>query len=123
MDVTFTINSVDFSDKLSTYAVSYEPEFPNVVKTLDGTEHFGVVRWRATVTFSLRPLSDAETKALFDAISSVNTVAFTDPDKNTTTTAYMRFTSSVASQFGLRSIDGNRYYKGGKMTLRAISPV
>ena len=121
MNVTFTINSVDFSGKLSTYSVSYAPESHNVITTIDGTEHFGRVRWRPSITFSLRPLTDAENKALFDALANTNTVVFTDPDKNTTTTAYMRFTSNVLAKFGLSSVDGNRYYKGGQMTLRGIS--
>lgn len=123
IDVTFTINGVDYSEKLSTYSVIYEPEYPTVIRTIDGTEHFGALKWRPTVTFTLRPLTETETNALFSGIARVNTVVFTDPQENVTKTAYMRFTSEMRSAFGVSSINGNRYYKGGEMILRGISVV
>lgn len=123
IDVTFTINQVDISGKLSTYDVSYDFEYPNIVTTLDGTEHFGAIRKRPIITFSLRPLTAAENAALYSAISTASTlVTYTDPHANTDYTAYMRFDGSAEAKFALSSVDGNKYYKGGSLTLRQLSP-
>lgn len=121
IDVTFTINGVDYAPKLSTYNVVCEFEASNIVTAIDGTEHYGKIRKRPSIYFSLMPLSDEETATLYNAVSDTNTVVYTDPDMGADYTANMRFVGSIASNFGLRSIDGNRYYKGGEMVLRQIS--
>lgn len=120
--VVFTINNVDFSDKLSTYQVDCEYEYPNVITTIDGTEHYGKANRRTTITFSLRPLSETETSSLYSALTAAITVQYTDPQLGQTQTTIMRFDGNVSSLFGLTSIDGNRYYKGGLMTLRQLTP-
>ena len=112
IDVIFTINGVDYSGLLSTYRVVCDIEYPHTMTAIDGTEYYGKMIRRPSIYFSLRPLTDAETAA----------VVYTDPDTDTDYTAYMRFTSSISSAFGLRSIDGNRYYKGSEMCLRQLSP-
>jgi len=122
IDVTFTINGVDYSGLLSTYRVVCDIEYPHTMTAIDGTEYYGKMIRRPSIYFSLRPLTDAETAALYDTINGTNTVVYTDPDTDTDYTAYMRFTSSISSAFGLRSIDGNRYYKGSEMCLRQLSP-
>lgn len=121
IDVTFTINNVDFSSKLSTYRVDYEYDNTNMVTAIDGTEHYGRPIVRPQIIFSLRPLTDDETAALFSAITGTNRVVFTDPPTGTVSTRYMRFIGNITSAFGLRSVDGNRYYKGEEMTLRSVS--
>lgn len=123
IDVTFTINGVDYSSKLSTYCVDYEYDNTKMVTAIDGTEHYGRPIARPQIIFSLRPLTDDETAALFSAITGTNKVVFTDPPAGIVSTRYMRFIGNVTSAFGLRSVDGNRYYKGGKMTLRSLSVV
>ena len=122
IDVTFKINGVDFAPKLSTYAVSCEFEYTSIITTLDGTEHVGKVNKRPSIIFSLMPLTDEESADLYEAITSVCTVIYTDPHMGQDYTASMRFVGSIESRFGLRSVDGNRYYKGGTMTLRQITP-
>ena len=121
MNVTFTINNVDFSTKLSTYSVSYEYEYPNVVQTIDGTEHYGKVNKRPSITFSFWPLTDTESAALYSALSGTNTVTYTDPNAGATRTATMRFTGNVSARFGLKSGTGDNYYRGGEMVLRQLS--
>lgn len=123
MDIVFTINGTDYSGLLSTYSVAYEYEYPEVLKTMDGTEHYGKVYKRPSISFSLLPLTDAQCAAFYALILGTNTVSYTDPEQGQTMTAYMRFTSNVEHTFGLRSVDGNRYYKGGTMTLRQLSTV
>ena len=117
IDVVFKINNTDYSSLLSTYSVDYEIEKVVSVVTLDGTEHVHS-RKRPTITFSLIPLTDAQCNAFYSLISALDlTVQYTDPNRGTKT-ATMRVSSSIKNAFGIKSIDGNRYYRGGKITLR-----
>ena len=118
IDVTFSINENDLSRKLSTYSVKYEQEEYLRVTTLDGTEHVRN-RLRPTVSVSFIPMTDTEAAALFSMLSQTSVVVtYTDPYQNGVRTASMTATGDFEAAFGLRSIDGNRYYKGGTITLR-----
>lgn len=118
IDVTLLIGTMDLSDLLSTYNVDYEVEYQQLMTALDGTEH-GAPRYRPVVRFSLIPLTDAQSALLYTALSSMSSnVTYTDTFRNTNITADMRVDGNLQSKFGLRSIDGNRYYKGGTITLR-----
>ena len=122
MDVTLTFNGHDFSPVLSTYSVTYETEYRKVVKALDGTEYFGNPTRRPVVTFSLFPMTDAQAKEYYDALSiMIARCTYTDKATNTDRTLQMRLTTNLEYVFGLRSVDGNRYYKGGSITLRGVS--
>lgn len=121
IDVTFTLNNVDWSTKLSTYQVIVENEYPVVITTMDGTEHV-YKRKRPSIQFSLIPLTDAEVKSLYDCLVSHSiSVSYTDPYTNTVVTANMRVTSNLINAFGLRSVDSNRYYKGTEIMLRQLT--
>ena len=118
IDVTFTLNGVNYSQLLSTYSVTHVVEYPTTVTAIDGTE-YGYGRRRPTITFSLIPLTDAQSATLYDTLLSTNVLCvYTDPQLGRTASASMRVTSNIESVFGLRSVDGNRYYKGGQITLR-----
>ena len=118
IDVTFKINGVDYSSLLSTYKVTHEVEYPTTITAIDGTE-YGYARRRPTVSFSLLPLTDQQSAELYSNMLSMNVLCqYTDPYLGTVTTASMRVITSLESAFGLRSIDGNRYYKGRVITLR-----
>lgn len=118
IDITFTLNGTDYSSLLSTYTVTYEVEYSEVVTAIDGTE-YGSARKRPSITFSLIPLSDSQTAALYSAIQSMNvSCTYTNPYSGTTATGNMRVVTNLESVFGLKSINGNRYYKGSEITLR-----
>lgn len=118
IDVVFKLNNVDYSQLLSTYSVVVETEYDEVIRTLNG-EEYGSPRFRPTVVFSLIPLTDAQSAALFNILKNGSvTVTYTDTMSNETRTSTMRLASNVESVFGLSSIDGNRYYKGREITLR-----
>lgn len=88
---------------------------------MDGTEHARGYRDRDVITFSLWPFSDETAAADYDALSSAPlSVTYTNPHTGATRTTAMRLTSDLSAAFGLRSVDGNRYYKGGKIVLRAV---
>ena len=118
IDIIFKLNNVDYSQLLSTYSVVIETEYEAVIKTLDGTE-YGVAKHRPTVIFSLIPLTETQSAALYNILKLGNiNVTYTDTASNTTVTAVMRLVSNIESVFGLKSINGNRYYKGNAITLR-----
>ena len=117
IDVTLKIGEYNASPLLSTYTVTHETEYPTLVTTMDGTE-YGVARYRPVITFSMIPLTDAQSEELYNALSRVSKVTFTDPHDDNEKTGVMRLTTNTDAIFGIRSIDGNRYYKGSQITLR-----
>ena len=122
MDVTLTFNGHDFAPALSDYKVSYEPNFRKVVTALNGTEYFGNATRRPIITFSLRSMTDAQTRAAYDALKIMAaSCAYTDPATNASRTAQFSVKSNLESVFLLRAADGKRYYEGGTVTLRGVT--
>lgn len=121
IDVTFTLNNVDWSGKLSTYQVIVDSEYPITITTLDGTEHV-FARRRPSIQFSLIPLTDLEVQTLFNCLKNTTvTVQYTNPYNNRVDTATMRVTTNLIHIFGLRSVTGDRYYKGTEINLRQLT--
>lgn len=119
IDVTLVFDGLDLSAKLSTYNVTHEVEVSDSITAIDGTE-YTAQRIRPTVSFSFIPLTDAQTAAIYEKLSAlVGVLTYTDPYLGRDNTIVARANSNLESVFGLRSIDGNRYYKGGKIVLRA----
>ena len=122
MDVTLEINGRDFSSRLSTYRVEQEVTYPDMLTTMDGTEHYGKPYKRDVIYFSLFPFDDdtanQDYAVLSDSILSVN---YTNPQADNAEKLYkeMKLYSSLSAVFGLRSVNGKRYYKGGEIALRA----
>lgn len=122
IDVTFTIGSTDYHALLSTYNVTHKVETRTLITTMDGTEHYALQR-RPVIVFSFIPLTDAQSKSLYDLLSAGTvSVTYTDPNTYTsqtqTRTANFRVASDIESVFGVKSVDGNRYYKGSTITLQ-----
>lgn len=122
MDVTLEINGRDFSSRLSTYRVEQEITYPDMLTTMDGTEHYGKPYMRDVIYFSLFPFDDdtanQDYAVLADSSLSVN---YTNPQADNAEKLYkdMKLYSNLSSSFGLRSVNGKRYYKGGEIALRA----
>ena len=122
MDVTLKINGRDFSTRLSTYRVEQEVTYPDMLTTMDGTEHYGKPYKRDVIYFSLFPFDDDTANqdylVLSDSSLSVN---YTNPQADNAEKLYkqMKLYSSLSAVFGLRSANGKRYYKGGEIALRA----
>jgi hypothetical protein len=119
IDITFKIGGTDYSGLLSTYNVDYAAEYGESFTALDGTE-YGRPVFRPIITFSLMPLTEAQTAALFTKLSAAAsvTVQYTDPHANTNRTASFRVASDLNRSFLLKSIDGLRRYSGGEIVLR-----
>lgn len=124
MDVTLTINGRDFSSRLTEYSVNQEITYPDIVTTLDGTEHYGKPRKRDIINFRLLIYDDNQAKEDYEALTAATlSVKYTNPRENvyTDTTKQMKVTSDLSAVFGIRSWDGKRYYTGKAITLRAVS--
>lgn len=118
IDVTLRLNGTDISGLLSTFNVTHQVEVREIMTSLDGTEHYATIR-RPEISFSLIPLSDEQTADLYNILSEITIpVVYTDPYLGNEAFGNMRVVSGLESTFGLRSIDGNRYYKGGTIVLR-----
>lgn len=123
IDITFTLNGTDYSALLSTYTVTMEHTTPVNVLTLDGTEHV-YERNRPIINFTLIPLNDSQTASLWATLRSTPiSVTYTNTYLGSDITAQMRVSSNLESAFGIKSIDGNRYYKGNTITLRQLTVI
>lgn len=120
MDVTLKLGTLDVSSKLSTYKVTWEKAYQKVITTLDNVEHPFPYPDRALVDFSLLPLDDDLASSVYSALGSTLSVTFTDPYTKTDLVRTMRITTNLEATFGLKSINGKRYYRGGEMQLRAL---
>ena len=89
---------------------------------MDGTEHYGKPYKRDVIYFSLFPFDDDTANqdylVLADSSLSVN---YTNPQAKNADKLYrdMKLYSNLSNVFGLRSVNGKRYYKGGEIALRA----
>lgn len=124
MDVTFTINGRDFSSRLTQYSVEQEITYPDVVTTLDGTEHYGKPHKRDIINFRLMIFDDNEAQADYEALTaSTLRVTYTNPQvqNQLKVERNMKVTSNLFATFGIRSWNGLRYYTGEVITLRSVA--
>ena len=122
MDVTLKINGRDFSSRLSTYRVEQEVTYPDMLTTMDGTEHYGKPYKRDVIYFSLFPFDDDTANQDYAVLSDPSlSVNYTNPQADNAEKLYkeMKLYSSLSAVFGLRSVNGKRYYKGGEIALRS----
>ena len=121
MEVTLKIGSLDVSGRLSQYKVTHEVSDQKGITTLDNVEHPFPLPDRAVVEFSLFPMTEAESGALYAALApKVVTATFSDPCTGEASVKQMRLTTSLESAFALMIVDGKRRYKGGSIQLRAV---
>ena len=121
MDITLVVNRLDLHSKLAYYNMSKEVTYKKVITTLDGKEHPSKGIKRDIITFSLLPLTDAESKSLYDAISGlIFEATYTDTYTDTDVQNTVRLVSNLESTFLLKSTDGKRRYLGEKIQLRVL---
>lgn len=119
MDVTFTIDGLDLHDVLSTYEVTAEPSYVEIIETLDHVRHPILGAIKRTVSFSLFPMTEDESTLLYNKLSNyIMPVNFTDPHTGTTYSKSMYIDGEITNSFALKSVDGKRRYLGGTLTLR-----
>lgn len=121
MDITLITNGLDLHEKLSTYKMTLEVTYRKIVTTLDDVEHPYPGKTRPIITFSLLPLTDDESKELYDALKAlVFQASFTNQYSGIDETKRVRLATNMESAFALTSIDGKRRYKGTEVQLRGL---
>lgn len=121
MELTLTVNGLDLHKVLSTYSVAQEVSYPEVITTLDNVEHPYFGKRRTIITFSLLPMTDAESSNLYDALADlIFNTTYQNPHTNAVETKRVRLMSDLEASFALLSIDGKRRYKGGTIQLREL---
>lgn len=121
MNVTFSINGVNFSQKLSTYNVTKERAAQKIITTLAFQELAFGSHDRTIITVSFWPLTEKENAVLYSAMSGDVEITYTDMYFGNTNTEVFRCLESVENDFALMSVDGKRRYKGGSIVFRAVS--
>ena len=122
MDVMLEINGRDFSSRLSTYRVEQEVTYPDMLTTMDGTEHYGKPYKRDVIYFTILPFDDDTANQDYMVLADTSlTVNYTNPQAKDSEKLYkpMKLYSNLSAVFGLRSVNGKRYYKGGEIALRS----
>lgn len=123
MDVTLTINGRDFSSRLTQYSVEQEVTYPDIVTTIDGTEHYGKPHKRDIINFRLMMFDDNQAQEDYDILTaSTLLVTYTNPQvqNQLKVERVMKVTSNLTAVFGIRSWNGLRYYRGGDIMLRSV---
>ena len=121
IDVTLIVNGLNLSGKLSTYNTGKKVAYTDVLSALDGTEYPFPAATTTEVTFSLLPMDEDETAALYSALSPlVFPATYTDQHAGIDRTGNVRVISDIDSVFLLKSVDGKRRYRGSEITLRVL---
>ena len=121
IDVTLIANGLDLSGKLSTYNASKKVAYTDILSALDGTEYPFPADTKTDITFSLLPMDEEESAALYSALSPlIFEATYTDQHTGMEATGRVRVTSNIDSAFLLKSVDGKRRYKGSAITLRVL---
>lgn len=119
--ITLTVNGLDLSGKLSTYHTSKKVTYADVLSALDGTEYAFPSATKTEITFSVLPMDDDESTALYTALSVlIFDATYTDQHTGSECIGRVRVTSNIESAFLLKSVDGKRRYKGSAITLRVL---
>ena len=119
MDVTFKIDGLDLHSVLSTYDVTSEISYVQVITTLDRVRRPIPDAIKRVITFSLFPMTDDESALLYNKLSQhIVAVNYTDPNESADLTKSMYVDSEISQTFALKSVDGKRRYLGGEITLR-----
>lgn len=118
MDVKLIANGVDLSKRLSTYD-AYMEVTQKVITMLNESERPYPAVMRPVVKFSLLPMTDAESTALYNTLSAIVFRA-TFEISGKEMTADMRVVGNLGDKFLLTSFDGQRRYKGVEIVLRGL---
>lgn len=121
IDITLTVNGLNLSSKLSTYRTNKKVTYTDILSALDGTEYAFPAATKTEITFSLLPMDEDETAALYSALSTlVFQATYTDQHAGADRTGNVRVISDIDSVFLLKSVDGKRRYRGNNITLRVL---
>ena len=119
--ITLVVNGLNLSQKISTYHTGKMVSYTDVLSALDGTEYPFPAATKTEITFSLLPVDDVESAALYRALSPlIFEATYTDQHSGADVSGRVRVTSTIESVFLLQSVDGKRRYNGSAITLRVL---
>lgn len=98
--MTFLINGTDFSGYIQKYGYStaYTPVYSQSVQTMDGIEHVAVLRYRGSVSVTLKPLTAAQWAVLSAVLATgLLSVTYTCVQRNTDVLANMKLDAMSAN--------------------------
>ena len=93
MNYTFKINNVDFSDVIQKYgyATSYDPVYSDSMMSLNGIEYIAILRYRGTLTITLKPLEGTRLSQLTTALTAgIPEITYTCLQRNADVITSMR---------------------------------
>lgn len=121
MNVTLKLGELAVSERLSTYQITKNITYREVITTLDDVEHPYPGTAKTVLSFSLFPMTDQETASVYATLSPlILPVTYTDSFSGADVTKTMRIMTDLESTFLLTSVDGQRRYRGGTIQLREL---
>lgn len=118
--LTWIVNGLDLSEKISTYLVRKVPDAGEVLKSISGTEYAFFGETQTEIEISFFPMTEEEATAAYNAMKNGKfPVSYTDPyDGGITSSKNFRIISNLDAAFLLKSFDGKRRYSGAPLQLR-----
>ncbi len=118
--LTWIVNGLDLSKKISTYLVRKVPAVDEVLTSINGTEHSFYGETQTEIVVSFLPMTEDEATAAYNAMwNGKFTVSYTDTyEGGITVTKKFRNIGNLEATFLLKSTDGRRRYSGAPVQVR-----
>lgn len=119
IDVVFTVNGHDFSKSLSTYQITQEIKYSQVITTMDGTEHtIGETR-RDIILFTLLPGLENDYEFYEAMMERPLIVEYSTKDRMVQKGEF-RLDCNLNEIYLLKNCNGDIYYNGSQIKFRAL---
>lgn len=119
IDVVLTVNGHDFSKSLSTYQITQEIKYSQVITTMDGTEYpIGETR-RDIIIFTLLPGLENDYEFYEAMMERPLIVEYSTKDRMVQKREF-RLDCNLNEIYLLKNCRGDIYYNGGKIKFRSL---
>lgn len=119
IDVIFTVNGHDFSKSLSTYQITQEIKYSQVITTMDGTEYpIGETR-RDIILFTLFPSAENDYEFYKAMMERPLIVEYSTKDRMVQKGEF-RLDCNLNEIYLLKNCNGDIYYNGSQIKFRAL---
>lgn len=119
IDVIFTVNGHDFSKSLSTYQITQEIKYSQVITTMDGTEYpIGETR-RDIILFTLFPVAENDYEFYEAMMERPLIVEYSTKDRMVQKGEF-RLDCNLNEIYLLKNCNGDIYYNGSQIKFRAL---
>ena len=119
IDVVFTVNGHDFSKSLSTYQITQEIKYSQVITTMDGTEYpIGETR-RDIILFTLFPGAENDYEFYKAMMERPLIVEYSTKDRMVQKGEF-RLDCNLNEIYLLKNCNGDIYYNGSQIKFRSL---